>query len=421
MECGQVVDTPPDAKAASGNPRQVLQLMADHLQEAEVQLRGLRSLEMMLEFGHSQQIALCKANGPETIVRAMTSHRQDTSVQGHAALVLAMLVQDNKEAQAAVVRSAAAEALVGTMSQSLQPGAACPEELQASSIVALSALCQGFPEGVARVCSCGGPAAVIAAMQLPSDFGSCDPDGIVQERGCEFFAVIAASGGPNDAASEMPPLLEIVESVFTSMVSLPKNADVHVAACWALSEIVKAGAVGRSTVVSCGGIEALLQAMLRYETLVQVLERGCQVLAAVAEHEQGAHSRCIAAGAAPVVVAALRSMCKRGRKGGMRVACLALAHLATGDDDSRDAIVEADGARAIIEAMHKQSKCSPVQESGLLALHRIATGKAGLSAVREAGGFEAVQVARQLGLEVDVGFVCQLEKQHVDIDLPSEH
>jgi len=220
---------------------------------------------------------------------------------------------------------------------------------------------------------------------------------------------VVVSAGGQSGTSQAPSSLEVIEAVLVAMGDVHSSATVQVAGCRALNDMAKLSSTWRSEIVGSGGIEIIIQAMLTHQTTVQVVERGCQVMATMSEHEQLARERCVASGATPVIVSAIRGACKRGRKGGMRVACLALANLASSGETVVSVIVEADGVVAILETMQKHSGNCTMLEPCTLALTQIGQVDVGLSAVRNGGGLAVVREAIELGVNVDPGFVKSLE------------
>jgi len=406
MELGDVVDKPAAGKATPGNIPQVLQHMADNLQDSTAQVHGLRSLQMMLEFGQSQQDMLCRARGPEAIVAAMTAHGQDAELHCHAALVCAFLVQGNKQAQAATLEAGAAEAAIAAMQSFAAEGAATAEELLASVAVALAALCQENPDGAARVCAAGGPSVVVEAMCLQSD------DGLAIERGCQFFAALAASAPLDDDQVRKCLCSDVVEAVVAGMLRFEGNAALQAAGCCALREIAVAGSRAVFDVEPSSWIKCIIAAMAKHKSKTAILQEGSQALGAAAERDAELRSACLHLGAADAVVTVIRTACKHRRKELLHHGCHALGCLAADADEPPQAVLKAGGPEAIVQAMRSYQQDAAFQEACLVALTRMGKGSVGLSAVAQAGALAAIQETQNLGLQVGVELLQSLEREN---------
>merc|ERR1712238_549407 len=132
-------------------------------------------------------------------------------------------------------------------------------------------------------------------------------------------------------------------------------------------------------------------------------------LATVTGYDELARQRCIASGAVPVIITAIRSASNRGRKGGLKVACLSLAHLALSREEGTSAILDAGGANAVVETMQKHSAITPVMDLCTLALLNMSRTDRGMSAIKDAGGAAAVHEALQAGIKVDPDLVKSLD------------
>eukprot|EP00747_Dinoflagellata_sp_TGD_P104912 gnl/TRDRNA2_/TRDRNA2_169394_c0_seq3.p1 gnl/TRDRNA2_/TRDRNA2_169394_c0~~gnl/TRDRNA2_/TRDRNA2_169394_c0_seq3.p1 ORF type:complete len:404 (+),score=88.24 gnl/TRDRNA2_/TRDRNA2_169394_c0_seq3:129-1340(+) len=367
MDFGSVIDAPENGRATAGNLEQILRNMSEHVGEEEAQIRGLRSLQMMLEFGSSQRLALCRAKGAEVLVAAMASHPQSAVLHCHATVVMAAFVQETPEVQVAATDAGAVEAIVATLSAAVAPGAAEAEELIASCTVALAAMCQSCAEATARICTCGAPAAVVAGMKRSED-------ALVQERGCEFFSLLACEG-PNAATAIFES--EGTLSVVAAMTACPAEADVQVAGCCALEGLAKAGieeARLEVEIFQIGGVEAVVKAMCAHKSHADVQDRGCRALAALAAPSAALCERCLAAGAAEAAVAAVESAIASKKKSpaAARSGCHALGCLASGSEAARSLVVKASGARVIVEALKKWSQSAAMQvlsPEHLLVIH----------------------------------------------------
>jgi len=324
----------------------------------------------MLEFGPSQQLALCSAGAPKAVVAAMAAHGQDAALHCHAAVVLASLAQGNKETQAVVLAVGPVEPLVAAMRACLGGGAARAEELHASCAVALAALCEGFPEGGEQICRIGGAEAVIEAMRLQT------ADGLVHERGAEFLAVLAAAcRSPSPASGSVLSgrlAAEAVEAVAAGMSSYAEDADVQIAGCWALRELVLTGGEAILELDPGTWADAIVNAMRRHPAKSAVLERACQATAVAAKLGDNPRSQLLGLGAAELASRALQLACKRDRKGGMRVGCDALASLGLSADEGSEEVapelLEGGAVAAVLQAMRTQPQSAALQESGLTAL-----------------------------------------------------
>merc|ERR1712217_796417 len=93
-------------------------------------------------------------------------------------------------------------------------------------------------------------------------------------------------------------------------------------------------------------------------------------------------------------------MGKRGRKGGLRVGCLALGNLTRSTGASISVILDAGGVDVIVETMQKHAAAIPVIEACILALTSISQVDKGLTAIRGAGGVAVVHEAQQAGVKV---------------------
>ncbi|CAE8695636.1 unnamed protein product, partial [Polarella glacialis] len=327
MEQGQAVPQPADAKATAGSLEQVLQHMAGHLVDADAQLKGMRSLQMFLDFGPKQQLLICRAKGGEAIIAAMKAHNSDAELQAHAALTLSSLAQACPETQSALLDAGAVEATVAAMRNYEDV-----EELQASCAVALATLSQDCLEAVQRVCLRGGAKAVVAMLCRPL---TPDTEGVAWERACECLAVLVSQGKGAMAL----PWEEVAVAVVGVMLLMPAAAAVQVAGCWALEEFAKQGAAaGASAVCEAGGHSAIVAAMRRKGASAAVLNAGCRALTALALAADAAggrplQSECLDVGAAEAVVLALRAAAARAAKApkaaasGLRLSCAALEAL----------------------------------------------------------------------------------------------
>merc|ERR1712050_342920 len=120
-------------------------------------------------------------------------------------------------------------------------------------------MCQEFPAAVARVYESGVVKAVMAAMRANSATCSNNPDGFVQERGCEFLAVLISTGtgGQSGCSPQAPSTIEIVACVLEAMGDLHSSAAVQVAACRALNDMAKVSPTWSLEIVVSGGIEII--------------------------------------------------------------------------------------------------------------------------------------------------------------------
>jgi len=401
MEVGRVVDAPPDAKATPGDINQILKHMSENVRDVHAQIRSLRSMQMMLEFGRSQQQGIVRAKGAETIVAAMDAHAASAELHCHAALVLALLARGNREAQASLIASNVAETFTSSISAFLHV-----EELTASGAVALAALSQGFVEGSARVCAVGGHTAVLTAMDSLGD-------GLMQERGCELLAVLVSSGPDAATAVRQSGGLEKVVKVLGELTT---SAEVQAAGCMALEEFVKAWSQGQLTASDFSTcIMAAVEAMRMHPEDVQVQDRACRALAVLLEGGAApVRERCLEMGGAEAATAAIRITTTKG-KGRPRAAFHVLACLASESDSASSSVVMSGGVRAIVEAMESCPKDHAMQESGFLALQRIA-GSAGLDAVLDAGGTSVMRAVADAVPKLSAAvkrFLCSLEKRNL--------
>jgi len=402
MEFGASVDQPVDAKATAGTVKDVLHDMSSHVADGKVQIRGMRSLEMFLEFGLSQQLLVCRAGGHECIVSAMKAHSSNAELQCHGALALTYLAQGCPEAQTAAITAGAVEVLLSAMRNFSEA-----EELQASSAVALATLMQQSSAGAERVGRAGGAEVLVELLRRPL---SEDADGVALQRGCECLAVLISAS----ESALRAPWYDVAEAVTGAMLLLPAQAEVQVAGCWALEEAARKGTADSSSAIcEAGGLSAVVTAMKRPRCGTAVLDGGCKALGAVAAARRvqpvnpTAPEALVGEVVEAVVVACTAAIARRAKspKGAARslkLACVALGAWAGLSTECALEVAKAGGAKALVQVMKLQPEGICEQDPCLLALRQIACCEAGRRAVLQAGYSDIEQQLASKGLCLDL-------------------
>lgn len=180
-------------------------------------------------------------------------------------------MHENADCQTAATKAGLIESLVATLKCHANSQA---EELLATAIVALASVCHANSDGALRLCAAGGPDAVVSCM------GNFSGDGIVQERGCEFIAILA-SGGCGESILDVGGL----ETVIQCMLLCSKNSDVQTAGCDAISSIIQSisssSSVVEARVVASGAPAALLQCLQLHWKNSELLRVAAKTLTAL--------------------------------------------------------------------------------------------------------------------------------------------
>ena len=141
---------------------------------------------------------------------------------------------------------------------------------------------------------------------------------------------------------------ETMVSLVESMLALPNNILVQRQGCYALWKISLDGTVGRQAALACGGAAAASNAMRANLRDLEVARHGCAALWNLALDESGALAVCVSGGGLSIV-AALRAYPQDLEL--LRLGIGALSNMCFGSPACKQAVVDADGIRAVVDIM----------------------------------------------------------------------
>lgn len=226
----------------------------------------------------------------------------------------------------------------------------------------------------------------------------------MQERGCEFLALLAGVGG-----AEVTSALSAcgaVESIVHAMASFRKEEDVQQQGCFALQALAKTSTALAEDICAAEGITILSQTLSDHRSVPLVADRACLALLALLGGEDitAVRSQCLRCGTAGIAVRALQeSTTTRGGKQvarGMRLCCKLLGRLLVDAGGLEmqlaiEQVLTADGTLAVVNAMHALVNDQELQELGFTVLCCLACSPEGYESVSKVGGLAAARRAAE--------------------------
>lgn len=253
-----------------GGVHAMLNSMQANSKSSEVQIAAISTLENMTA-GHNKNCGLLLAlGGAETILEVMAEHLDVANVQHTGCRVLLLAASSSPRARQQVIDLGAVEAAIAAMGA--HHNNVMVQEAGCKALKEFAAKCEATQE---KIASAGGLPAVLKAMECHQ---SCPQ---VLELACGVLRNMCST---NAEYQECVASREGIQLVLRGMKAHTCNSTVQWAGCWALLCLGIKSKEIQKEIVGHEGVEAVLAAMDVHCTDAKVQEAGCFALRDMVDH-----------------------------------------------------------------------------------------------------------------------------------------
>lgn len=253
-----------------GGVHAMLNSMQANSKSTEVQIAAISTLENMTA-GHNKNCGLLLAlGGAETILEVLAEHLDVANVQHTGCRVLLLVASSSPRARQQVIDHDAVEAAIAAMGAHRND--AMVQEAGCKALKEFAAKCEATQE---KIASAGGLPAVLKAMECHQ---TCPQ---VLELACGVLRNMCST---NAEYQECVASREGIQLVLSGMKAHTSNCIMQWAGCWALLCLGIKNKEIQKEIVRHGGVEAVLTAMDLHCADAKVQEAGCFALRDMVDH-----------------------------------------------------------------------------------------------------------------------------------------